>query len=198
MLCSQRAAGASGRIQKCNRVLPAYRNKPLLSVTLCQRSTLLCRASPSPAAPGPVSKEPIKDKQAAAAASAAAASPRLPIPSTEAGKLISKTEIAAFIQRDDMMDQMVLWANIEAREGGIRNFGLPMDVEPFYRTVGDSSMLWGFKVGIFKEGNKLCDLGILFDQDPVTKHEWVGRGDDGFPVLEGKTEEVRGKHLEIW
>jgi len=29
------------------------------------------------------------------------------------------------------------------------------------------------------------------------KHEWVGRGADGFPSLEGKVSEIRGKHLMI-
>ena len=36
------------------------------------------------------------------------------------GKLISSTEVPAFIQRDDMMDQMHKWAVIEAGEGGFR------------------------------------------------------------------------------
>lgn len=29
------------------------------------------------------------------------------------------------------------------------------------------------------------------------KHEWVGRGADGFPTLEGKVSEIKGKHLTI-
>ena len=37
-----------------------------------------------------------------------------------AGKLISSTEVPAFIMRDDMMDQMYKWAVIEAGEGGFR------------------------------------------------------------------------------
>ena len=32
----------------------------------------------------------------------------------------------------------------------------------------------------------------------VDKHEWVGRGEDGFPVMEGKVNEILGKNLEIW
>lgn len=87
---------------------------------------------------------------------------RNPFPS---GTLISKTEVASFIQRDDFMDQIYRWAIIEAGESGIRNFGLPMNVEPFYNTTMPiDPMLWGFKVSIFKEGTHLCDLGIMFDQ----------------------------------
>ncbi len=124
------------------------------------------------------------------------------VPSTASGKLISKTEVAAFIQRDDLMDQMYRWAIIEAGEGGVRNFGLPMNVEPFYLAAASGAdgrpVLWGYKLGIFKEGTLVCEMGIMFDQDEVSKHEWVGRGDDGFPVLEGKVDLVRGKHFEIW
>lgn len=126
-----------------------------------------------------------------------------PVPSTAVGKLISKTEVAAFIQRDDLMDQMFRWAIIEAGEGGMRNFGLPMNVTPFYFVppgidTGGASLLWGFKLGIFKEGEQLCELAIMYDQAVISKHEWVGRGDDGFPVLEGKVDVVVGKHFEIW
>eukprot|EP00199_Chlamydomonas_sp_CCMP681_P003599 CAMPEP_0119103018 /NCGR_PEP_ID=MMETSP1180-20130426/1574_1 /TAXON_ID=3052 ORGANISM="Chlamydomonas cf sp, Strain CCMP681" /NCGR_SAMPLE_ID=MMETSP1180 /ASSEMBLY_ACC=CAM_ASM_000741 /LENGTH=178 /DNA_ID=CAMNT_0007087427 /DNA_START=290 /DNA_END=826 /DNA_ORIENTATION=+ len=120
------------------------------------------------------------------------------VPSTQEGTLISKTEIAAFIQRDDMMDQMVRWSVIEAGASGVRNFGLPMNVTPFYTTVAGETTLWGYKLGIFREGVKLCDLGIMFDKDVITKHEFVGRGDDGFPTMEGKMDTVYGKHFEIW
>jgi len=121
-----------------------------------------------------------------------------PLPSTANGKLISKTEVAAFIQRDDLMDQIYRWAFIEAGESGVRNFGLPMNVEPVYYEINNQPLLWGFKVGIFKEGTKLCDLGIMFDTETVSKHEWVGRGDNGFPVLEGRVDNIMGKHFEIW
>ncbi|KAF5832044.1 hypothetical protein DUNSADRAFT_12224 [Dunaliella salina] len=29
------------------------------------------------------------------------------------------------------------------------------------------------------------------------KHEWVGRGDDGFPVMEGKVNNVLGKYFDL-
>ncbi len=37
-----------------------------------------------------------------------------------------------------------------------------------------------------------------FDDLISEKHEWLGRGTDGFPLLEGKVDEVDGKNLEIW
>lgn len=168
------AAGAS-RLVVCSALPPATGRKQ----------------SPPPAEP---KKEAAKVK-----AQERAAGELQPVPDTSNGKLISKTEVAAFIQRDDMMDQMYRWAVIEAGESGVRNFGLPMNVTPVYRDIqSENPLLWGFKVSIFKEGTKLTDLGIMFDQDQVNKHEWVGRGDDGFPVLEGKVEQVSGKYFEIW
>ncbi len=110
------------------------------------------------------------------------------------GKFISKTEVPAFIQRDDMMDQLYRFSLMEAGESGQRNFGLPMTIEPTYW----EDKLWGFNVAIFKEGVKLTDLGIFFDKDTVNKHEWIGRGEDGFPVGEGNAQEVIGKNIEIW
>lgn len=79
---------------------------------------------------------------------------------TEAtGKLISKTEIPAFIQRDDLMAQVLLWAESDAGEAGHRNFGLPMRVEPF--NVDGS--LWGFKLYILKDGAVGTSLSIQYD-----------------------------------
>lgn len=108
--------------------------------------------------------------------------------------LISATEVPAFIQRDDMMDQIYRWALIEAGEGGLRNFGMPMKVEPTYF----EESLWGFDIEIIKEGVKKADLGINFDNEIVLKHEWVGRDEEGFPRMEGNAESVSGKNLEIW
>lgn len=36
-----------------------------------------------------------------------------------------------------------------------------------------------------------------FDEDVVLKHEWLGMNDLGFPVPEGNSTEINGKHLEI-
>lgn len=122
----------------------------------------------------------------------AAAAPSAPTEAT--GKLISSTEVPAFIQRDDMIDQLYHWAVIEAGDGGFRNFGMPMTVEPTYR----NDVLWGFTVGIYKDGVKLTDIGVGFDCQTVNKHEWVGQGKDGFPVMEGHVDVIQGKNIEIW
>ncbi|KXZ55426.1 hypothetical protein GPECTOR_3g77 [Gonium pectorale] len=92
------------------------------------------------------------------------------------------------------MDQLYRWSMMEGGESGQRNFGLPMKVDPVYY----EERLWGFNVAIFSEGVKLTDLGVMFDKTAITKHEWVGRGEDGFPVMEGKSDEVKGKNFEIW
>lgn len=110
------------------------------------------------------------------------------------GKHISSTEVPPFIPRDDLVDQLFRWSMMEAGEGGQRSFGLPMKVEPTYH----DDKLWGFNVSIFKEGAKLTDVAVFMDKLSLSKHEWVGRGQDGFPVLEGRVEMVLGKNLEIW
>lgn len=110
------------------------------------------------------------------------------------GSFISKTEVPAFIQRDDMMDQMVRWALIEAEEGGQRNFGMPMKIHQRFR----DGTLWGFDVEIIKEGVKQADLSIGFDGEVCIKSEWIGQDETGMPTKEGKQEEVAGKHFEIW
>lgn len=131
----------------------------------------------------------------AAAPSAPAAQPASSYPSAVGtGKRISSTEVPPFIQRDDMVDQILRWSFIEAGESGFRNFGMPMNVEPVYK----DGVLWGFVVGMFKDGVRQCDIGVGFDNEVSMKHEWVGRGEDGFPINEGKSEEVLGKNIEIW
>jgi hypothetical protein len=77
-------------------------------------------------------------------------------------------------------------------EGAV-NFGLPMKVDPYYR--GD--LMVGFTITVIREGVTLTQLGVWFDDKNVSKREWVGRGPDGFPVLEGRTEEVLGRSLEV-
>ncbi len=46
----------------------------------------------------------------------------------EVGKLITKTEIPAFIPRRDLMDQLSRWAVIEVQESGVANVGMPCKV----------------------------------------------------------------------
>lgn len=57
--------------------------------------------------------------------------------------------------------------------------------------------IWGFTVSFLKDGISITDVRVAFDEEITTKHEWVGRGADGFPVLEGNAEEIMGKHFEI-
>ena len=73
-------------------------------------------------------------------------------------------------------------------------FGLPVKAEPFYK---DEDVLWGITISIIRDGEAATELGIRFDNEENEKHEWVGRGADGFPTLEGKKVSVVGKHLEI-
>ncbi|PRW56880.1 hypothetical protein C2E21_4544 isoform A [Chlorella sorokiniana] len=111
----------------------------------------------------------------------------------EVGKLISKVEIPAFIPRPDLIDQLVRWASIEIQENGVANCGCPCKVSAFY----NDGQLWGFTVSFLKDGESAADVRVAFDDEITMKHEWVGRGADGFPVLEGKAEEIKGKHFEI-
>lgn len=112
-----------------------------------------------------------------------------------AGKLVTKTEIPAFIPRQDLMDQLVRWAVAEADEPrGLGMWGLPVKVEPYYK---DEDVLWGITFTILRDGEVATQLGVWYDDEEVRKHEWVGRGADGFPILEGKESDVVGKHLEI-
>jgi hypothetical protein len=129
-----------------------------------------------------------------AAAPEAAAPEMVPVTLPRTGSFISKTEVPAFIQRDDMMDQLVRWALIECEEGGQRNFGLPMKVHQRFR----EGELWGMDVEIIKEGVRVCDMSLGFDEEACYKAEWIGQDENGFPTKEGKQEEVPGKHFEIW
>ena len=54
-----------------------------------------------------------------------------------------------------------------------------------------------FIVSIVRDGVTLTKIGVMFDEEPVERSEWVGRGADGFPIQEGKMIEVIGKHLII-
>lgn len=119
----------------------------------------------------------------------------VPVTLPRTGFMLSKTEVPAFIPRDDMMDQMVRWALIEAEEGGQRNFGMPMKVHQ--RFLDDK--IWGIELEIIKEGEKQAELSLGFDNEVTFKSEWIGQdSSSGMPTKEGKQEEVVGKHFEIW
>lgn len=109
------------------------------------------------------------------------------------GVLISKVEIPAFIPRDDISDQLLRWALIEIQEEGVANVGCPCRVTAY--SVNGSLM--GFTVSFMKDGEAETEVRVAFDDDVALKHEWVGRGPDGMPMLEGKQEEVSGKNFEI-
>lgn len=109
------------------------------------------------------------------------------------GTLISKVEIPAFIPRADISDQLLRWALIEIQEGGVSSVGCPCKVSA-YNVEGS---LMGFTVSFMKDGESETDVRVAFDDEVALKHEWVGRGPDGMPMLEGKQEEISGKNFEI-
>ncbi|KAG7672870.1 hypothetical protein Ndes2526B_g08600 [Nannochloris sp. 'desiccata'] len=109
------------------------------------------------------------------------------------GKLISKVEIPAFIPRQDLMDQLLRWAVIEIQENGMGNVGCPCKVTPYKK----DGTFWGFTVSFLKDGASATDIRVAFDDEVTQKHEWIGRGADGFPTLEGNAENVDGKNFEV-
>ena len=93
------------------------------------------------------------------------------------------------------MEQLLRWASFASYDvDKVAKFGLPVKVEPFYK---DEDVLWGITLSIIRDGEAATEIGIRFDNEENEKHEWVGRGSDGFPTLEGKKVSVVGKHLEI-
>ena len=110
------------------------------------------------------------------------------------GKLLSKSEVPAFIPREDLIDQLLRWSLINAQEEGVAQFGLPMKVSRQQETNTVSA----FKVTVLsREGATLTDIGLNFDDESSNKYDWLGRGADGFPSVEGEPTEIAGKHLEI-
>ena len=110
-----------------------------------------------------------------------------------ANKLISQVEIPAFIPRDDMSDQLLRWALIDVQDQGVANCGCPCKVTPHYV----DEQLMGFTVMFMNGGEEPVEVRVAFDAELTTKHEWVGRGADGMPTLEGKQESVDGKNLAV-
>ena len=109
------------------------------------------------------------------------------------GKLISSTEIPAFLPRSDFIDQLVRWA-VVAQEDGRAVYGAPLRVTP---TLNEEGANWGFTVDVLRDGSPAATLAIGFDDSATVKHEWVGRGVDGFPVMTGTETPVTGKFFQI-
>lgn len=109
-------------------------------------------------------------------------------------KLISKTEVPAFISRRDFADQMLRWAVIEQAEYGPAKYGMPFKITKDNQEQG----IFGFVTSFQRTASDATDIAFRFDTDIAIKHEWVGRGEDGFPIMQGGQEEVTGKFLEIW
>lgn len=192
MQLSTRAPGA-GQLHHCSR------NRVASRCTRVQAQRPFTTASPirpAPAAPAAAVAAAGLDRaqQKQRTICRAEAVEQTPVTLPRTGSFISKTEVPAFIQRDDMMDQIIRWALIEAEEGGQRNFGMPMKVHQRFR----DGELWGMDIEIIKEGVNVADLSIGFDGDVGIKSEWIGQDANGFPTKEGKQEEVAGKHFEIW
>lgn len=143
-------------------------------------------------------------RRSAIIASAAAQQQQQELAPRREGKRISTVEVPAFIMRDDMMDQLYRWALVNAGESAVRNFGLPMNVAPRYRAAGgtgDTDMtgsLWGFEVEVLRDGQRVADVGVNFDEECAIRSEWLGQDSEGFPVAEGRQEQVSGKNLEVW
>jgi hypothetical protein len=57
-------------------------------------------------------------------------------------KLLSKSEVPAFIPRDDLMEQLYRWAELEAQHDGVTNFGIACKLDKHER----EDALWGFTV----------------------------------------------------
>ena len=77
-------------------------------------------------------------------------------------KLISKSVIPAFIQRNEMMDQLDRWMEIEVKNEGISNFGMACSFEP----VRQDDDLWGFKIHM----ERVCSFSVqLMSCSPQVK-----------------------------
>lgn len=112
-------------------------------------------------------------------------------------KLISSSDIPAFIPRSDLMSEMLRWATIDAGTNGYDKFGMQMKVVPYHKDE-EKIYLWGFDILLLADGEEVTRVGVRMDNDTVTKHEFVGYGEGGFPVGEGKETIVEGKTFQIW
>ncbi|CAD7702291.1 unnamed protein product [Ostreobium quekettii] len=77
-----------------------------------------------------------------------------------------------------------------------------MDVRPFYREgregEEEEQRLWGFDVELVDDGAMVCRVCVRMDTEVVEKPDFIGIGQDGFPVNEGGTTSVEGRFFQIW
>ena len=69
-------------------------------------------------------------------------------------------QIPHFIPRDDLIDQISRWAEIECVQSGLRNFGLPMSMETISREVDGKNMLWGITLSLIRNGETACEIAF--------------------------------------
>jgi len=91
------------------------------------------------------------------------------------------------------MDQLTRWAYTEVQEESMRKFGLAVKVQ---RTTHEG-IPWGFVSSILRDGATVTDISVSFDLENTRKYDWVGRNADGFPIMEGASEDILGKHFVI-
>jgi len=194
----------------------------------------LPRRAAGPVGPAPRAAPAARTASRRSVAAAAEEKTAPPKADTGPGKLITATEIPAFIPRTDLIEQLYRWVVIEADDAKVREdvgerersgggggggagpepppapshtrpllllslsiqakYGAPLRVIPFTTAEG---IPWGFNVEILRDGAPTATLSIGFDLTDAQRHEWVGRGEDGFPVLQGKVAQVSGKFFEI-
>lgn len=64
-------------------------------------------------------------------------------------KLLAKSPIPAFIPRDDLMQQIHRWANVEVVGNGASNFGMACTMEELFREADDGQTWpWGLLINL--------------------------------------------------
>jgi hypothetical protein len=83
-------------------------------------------------------------------------------------KLITKSDIPAFIVRGDLMSQMNRWAQLEIESDGVTNFGLACSVE--YHEREDEP--WGFTVNMerVRISSPIDELSLRYDRKECLDH----------------------------
>jgi hypothetical protein len=58
-------------------------------------------------------------------------------------------------------------------------------------------VLNGIRIGIMREGQKLTDIVIEFDNETCYKHDWIAIDEDMNVVPEGESKPIMGKNIQI-